>query len=135
MLCGKRKAAHLRLPKPSRPLSAALPLQLLTLCACSLPWANASSCLPLEASTAAPSELLLLQNVSSQVLKCTPVPGLFLLPYLWKPLSVHIDCGSLQPVRALCFRASPRPVQLSATGCRNSPVPCRVLPTAVQEVP
>ncbi len=58
---------------------------------------NALGCYELTANTGSAEEIALLRNFS-QVLKCDGVSGLLVVPYLWQPVSVTVDCGKLQSV-------------------------------------
>ncbi|GFR41043.1 hypothetical protein Agub_g1476 [Astrephomene gubernaculifera] len=54
------------------------------------------ACYELTEGTATASERLLLNGTFSQVLKCTGVSSLLIVPYLWKPIAITVDCGKLQ---------------------------------------
>ncbi|KAG2499846.1 hypothetical protein HYH03_002137 [Edaphochlamys debaryana] len=55
----------------------------------------ALACHELTEGTATESERHLLKEFT-QVLKCHGVSGLLVFPYIWKPVSVTVDCGKLQ---------------------------------------
>jgi hypothetical protein len=58
---------------------------------------KALACYDLSSTNASPSERQLLRNFS-QVIKCNGVSSFLLVPYLWSPISLDLNCGTLQTV-------------------------------------
>ncbi|PNH12374.1 Ferredoxin-A [Tetrabaena socialis] len=61
----------------------------------SLVGSGRAACYELTEGASSPFERQLLRNFS-QVLKCSSVSGLFVVPFIWSPVSVTVDCGKLQ---------------------------------------